>query len=128
MYSSILFVGVSVKTACIRIFFLEYTLEGLECQESDSVTVTFQRDVLTLPLRRPSKSETDNPFFISTKQQLHFFFLRRRHYFHDLTDLDNASVTLLELYAMSAMVETVCVETQSRGTVEVVIASRPKPH
>jgi len=39
------------------------------------------------------------------------FFLRRRHNCHDLTDLDKASVTLLELYAMA---ETVCVETQSR--------------
>ena len=39
------------------------------------------------------------------------FFLRRRHDFHHLTDLDKANVTLLELYAMA---ETVCVETQSR--------------
>ena len=39
------------------------------------------------------------------------FFLRRRHDFHDLMDLDKASVTLFELYAMA---ETVCVETQSR--------------
>ena len=44
------------------------------------------------------------------KRQLHFF-LRRRHDFRHLTDLDKANVTLLELYAMT---ETVCVETQSR--------------
>ena len=52
-----------------------------------------------------------NPFFNFDKATTALFFLRRRHDFHDLTDLDKASVTLLELYAMA---ETVCVETQSR--------------